>query len=565
MRPDRVRPGVPAPAQWARSDTRRLLAVTAAAFVLFTYGLGVGTLWDQDEPRYAEVAQGVLQSRELFTLRLEGQPWFVHPPLFMWLQAATAGLFGLTEFTARFWSAASGAGIVAVTFLLGRLLGGSATGALAAVITATTLQVLAQSRLAVFDPTLLVFMLAAFYMYMVAYVGGGPNESSPARSAATRRSATRRAHLWAWAWAGLATATKGPIGLALPAMVVVALWAVRREWTRWREIPWIAPFVFAVLGLPWYVIETVRYGAAFLKVAVGYYLFRRFFGVVENQPGPWWYYAPVLLLGTFPWTAFIPSTISWMIATRRELLSQVVLLWCGLTVGFYTLAGTKLPNYVLPVYPVLAIGIAHTWRTLLAADRDATRLRRMTVALLPIPSAIFIAAVVAYGRLKYPAESAWVWIPVAAFVAVFAAGPIIALALIALRRQALAVAAIAAACALAVPILVHYTIPAVERQRPIPRLARYVRGQMRAGDGLAAIRMEQAQSLRYYSGQRVIWVDGRDDLTAAVCSHDRVFVVVSVADDEAWVATSLAQSQRLQEDAGLRVRVVERSAACTGG
>jgi 4-amino-4-deoxy-L-arabinose transferase-like glycosyltransferase len=386
-------------------------------------------------------------------------------------------------------------------------------------------------------------MLAAFYVYLVAYIGGGPG-SDPRRM--------RRAHLWAWAWAGLATATKGPIGLALPAMVVVALWVVRRDWTRWREIPWVAPLVFAILGLPWYLIETVRHGA-------------EFFGVVEDQPGPVWYYAPVLLLGTFPWTAFVPSTAAWMVASRRELLSQVVLLWCGITVAFYTAAGTKLPNYVLPVYPVLAIGIAHTWRVLIAADRGAARLRRLVAWLLPVPSAIFIAAVIIYGLVMYPEQSGAVWVPIAAFVAVLAAGPLVAWVLMARRRDALAAAAIASACVLAVPILVHYTLPAVERQRPIPRIARYLRGQMGPADGLAAIRMERTPSLRYYSGRRVIWVDGRDDLAAAVCSHDRVFVVVSVADDDAWVAVSLTESQRVQEDAGLRVRVVERRAACAGG
>jgi 4-amino-4-deoxy-L-arabinose transferase-like glycosyltransferase len=544
------RSAAPAPARWDRVDARRLIAVTVFAFVLFTYGLGVGTLWDQDEPRYAEVARGVLESGELFTLRLEGQPWFVHPPLFMWLQAAAARVLGWTEFATRFWSAASGAGIVAVTYLLGRLLDGGGTAVVAAVITATTLQVLGQSRLAVFDPTLLVFMLAAFYMYLVAYAGS-PDAAS-----------ARRAQVWAWAWAGLAMATKGPIGLALPAMVVVALWVVRREWTRWREIPATALLAFLALGLPWYVVETVRYGGAFLKVAVGYYLFNRFFGVVENQPGPWWYYAPVLLLGTFPWTAFVPSTVTWLTATRHTLLSQVVLLWCGLTVAFYSIAGTKLPNYVLPVYPLLAIGIAHTWRALLDGSRAP---RRLIAWLLPIPSAIFIAAVVVYGRLKYPVEAGALWTPIAAFVAVFASGPLVASALMALRRHAHAVAAIAAAVALAVPVLVHYTLPAVERQRPIPRLARYVRDQMRPGDALAAIRMEQAQSLRYYSGQRVIWVGGRDDLVAAVCSHPRVFVVAAVGDDDAWVAPSLAASRLVQDDAGLRVRVVERGAVCAGG
>jgi 4-amino-4-deoxy-L-arabinose transferase-like glycosyltransferase len=112
-----------------------------AALLLFVYGLGVGTLWDQDEPKYTQVAREILQTRDLFTLHLDGQPWFVHPPLFMWLQAATGALFGFTELTARIWTALSSVGIVAVTFLLGRLLYDSTTGALAAAIAATTLHV----------------------------------------------------------------------------------------------------------------------------------------------------------------------------------------------------------------------------------------------------------------------------------------------------------------------------------------------------------------------------------------------------------------------------------------
>ncbi|MGH7754625.1 MAG: ArnT family glycosyltransferase, partial [Gemmatimonadales bacterium] len=314
---------------WQMSDTRRLLLVTLAALALFTYGLGVGTLWDQDEPKYVQVAREILETGDLFTLRLDGQPWFVHPPLFMWLQAITGILIGFTEFAARIWSAISGAAIVAATFLLARLLYGSTTAMLAAAIVATSFQVLGQSRLAVFDPTLVAFMLLALYMYLVAY---------------TTRS--RSAHLWAWMWAGWATATKGPIGVLLPAMAIVGLWVVRREWRRWQEIPWQGPLIFAAVGLPWYIVETVRHGEVFLRDAVGYYLFNRFFGVVENQPGAWWYYVPVLLLGAFPWTACIPSTAAWLLRRRSELASQVILLWCGVTIVFYSVAGTKLPNYV---------------------------------------------------------------------------------------------------------------------------------------------------------------------------------------------------------------------------
>ncbi len=533
---------------WAAPDTRRLLAVTLAALILFTYGLGASTLWDQDEPKYLEVSREILTSGDLFTLRIDGIPWFVHPPLFMWLQALTGQLFGFTEFTARIWSAISGAGIVAMTFLLGRLFYGSATGLLAGAITATTLHMLIQSRLAVFDPTLLLFMLLALYMYVVGYTTG-----------------SRRASLWAWAWAGLATMSKGPIGLLLPAMVVVALWVVRREWGRWREIPLLGPVIYVAIGLPWYIVETVRHGGVFLRTAVGYYLFNRFFGVVENQPGPWWFYGPVLLLGTFPWTAFVPPAIAWLLRRRRELGSQVVLLWCGITVAFYSLAGTKLANYVLPVYPVLAIGIARLWVDLLEDAPESRRLRRWAMVLLPLLLALFIVGLAMLGLTKFPAQMAALQRPLLVVAAIFVAGPLVALGFLLARRPGRALAALLLTMVIAIPVLVHDTLPAVEQFRPIPRIARRLRAEMQPGDVLAAVRMSVVSSLRFYSGHRVVWVETGNDLILTLCRPARVFLVVPADQDETWVRAVLPAGVRLQgEDGGYRILLKDSAVSCPG-
>ncbi len=530
-----------------RSDTRRLLLVTVAALVLFTYGLGVGALWDHDETTYTQVAREMLQRRDLFSLQVGGQPWFDKPPLFMWLQALTGHFFGFTEFTARIWSALFGAVAVAATFLLARLLYGSKAAVLAAAFLATTMQFLVSSRIAVLDPTLLAFMLLALYMYLVAYTTG-----------------SRRAHLWAWVWAGWATATKGPIGLLLPAVVIGALWIVRREWGRWREVPLWGPVLFAAIGLPWYVVETVRHGTVFLQTAVGHYLVGRFFGVVDNQPGPLWYYVPVLLAGGFPWTAFFPSAISYHLRRRHELGSQVIFLWIGVTLAFFSVAGTKVVNYVLPVYPLFAIGIARLWADALdGASREAWRLLRAAFGFILVGTAIFVAVTAVVGLVRYSAEVEALRAQLLIAAGVLAIGPVVALLAYWARRPVVALATLMLTPVAAMPVLVHHTLPALEQQRALPRIARSLRDLTRPGDTLAAVRMGETASLIYYSERPVIWVGAADQLGRALCRHDRLFLVVPDDEYQAWVAARLPSGVREHaQDGGYRILFKDGPTPC---
>jgi len=530
------------PARSAAAEYRWLIAVTLAALLLFGYGLGAGSLWDQDEPKYAGVSREILETGDPITLHSNGRPWFVHPPLFFWLQALTGWAFGFTEATVRIWSAISGAGAVAVTFLLARLFYGPATGVLAAAILATTFQFLVQSRLGVFDPTLVLFMVLALYMYLVSYTSG-----------------SSRAAVWAWVWAGLATLTKGPIGLLLPAMAVVGLWFVRRDRSAWRRTPLVGPALFCLIGLSWYLIEALRHGEPFLRSAVGYYLFNRFFGVVENQPGPWWFYVPVLIVGAFPWTAFLPAAVVYHTRRRRELGSQVILLWSGITLLFYSLAGTKLPNYVLPVYPLLAIGIARLW------EESPTGLMRTATGLLAATAAAFVAAIALHGWTKFPSEMLELRGPLAAAAAVFAAGPLLAAGLMLIRRRLPALAALLLTPVVAVPVLVHLTLPAMERYRPLPRIARAITGAAHPSDAVAAVEMNMSASLGFYTGRRIVWIESPGDLAQAICDHRRLFVVVPPHQPSWWTPASLPAGARLQgEDGGYRIFLKEGPGPCSG-
>lgn len=530
------------------AEIPHLLIVLLGALLIFTYGLGAGDLWEHDEATYTEAAREMLRTRDPLTMHVNQRPWFDKPPLFMWLQALTGSVFGFTTFVARIWSAIFGTVAVAATFLIGRLLHGPRTGLLAAAILATTMQFIVSARLAILDPILLAFMLLAFYMYLVVYHTG-----------------SRRAHLWAWVWAGMASFAKGPIGLALPAMAVVLLWAVRREWWRWRQIPVWGPVLFAAIGLSWYGIEAVRHGGDFLRITVGQYMIGRVVGVIDNQPGPPWFYIPVLLAGGVPWAAFFAPAVVYALRHRRDLGSLVMLVWVGVPLAFFSFAGTKTVNYILPVYPFLAIGIARLWCGALDGAREEGRLVRWAFGLMFVWMAAALTVAAAVGLVRYPLEVEALRVPLFIITGALALGPLVSLAAYALRRPMLALASVMLTPVVAMPVLVHHTLPAVEAQRALPRIARTVNVLTRPGDHVAAVRMPEIASLIYYGERPVEEIRDPNQLDKVVCLHARLALVTPEDQYLEWVAARLPRGvQEHGRDGGYRILFKSGPTRCEG-
>jgi 4-amino-4-deoxy-L-arabinose transferase-like glycosyltransferase len=166
--------------------------------------------------------------------------------------------------------------------------------------------------------------------------------------------------------AGLATLAKGPLGLLLPALVLAGHLAVTREWRFLREL--VAPraiAAFLVVAAPWHAAILLDQGRHFLDVFVLNHNVERFTSTVHNHPGPIWYYLPLLLAGLFPWSGLsVPALFR--IDPRASHRDLFVLLWLVLPLVFFSLAGSKLPGYILPGVPPLAILMGR------AADRMIT-------------------------------------------------------------------------------------------------------------------------------------------------------------------------------------------------
>ena len=472
------------------------------------YHLGAGSLWDQDEAKYAEIAQEIVQTGDPITLRSNGQPWYVHPPFYMWLVAGTGRLLGFNEFSVRIWSALGSLLALYATVLLGGALFEPRVGLLAGAALGVTLQYLFQSRLAVFDTVLLAWMLLAFFAFYSAY-----------------RRGRRADYVRFFLFAGLGTLTKGPIGLVLPGLVAAAFITLRRAWSRWREVPWAAGgAVYAAVGLSWYGLQTALHGQAFVSSVFGTYTLGRFFGVVENQANPWWLYFPVVFLGAFPWTSFWPAAAGFHWARRAADGSLIVMLWCVITFVFYSLAGTKLPNYILPIYPFAAIGVAAPWLAALERRQIGRALSISLVLLVLLVAALFLA-VAGYLGGTYPAQYR-----AGAHALALPAGGLLAgvgiVLLLAARGQVMA--AFVALC-LTVAVLwlgiVQGLLPLVEAQKPMKPLALAIRSQLAPGDRIIGYRMNVHASLPFYTAREVEWVDTPQALRAAVCAPGRVFLV----------------------------------------
>jgi 4-amino-4-deoxy-L-arabinose transferase-like glycosyltransferase len=503
-------------AQGSRAWERAWIGVIllGAAF-LSLYRLGAGSLWDQDETKYAQVAVEMLQTGDPITLHVNGTPWYVHPPFYFWLVAATGRVLGFNEFTVRVWSALFSVLAVYATILLGRILFGRRAGLLAGAILAVTLQFLVQSRLAVFDTVLLAWMLLAVYNFFRGYQEG-----------------RRSGYLWFSLFAALATLTKGPIGLVLPSLVILPFVAIRRTWDRLREVPWAAGIaLYAVVGLSWYALETWLHGSAFVRPVFGYYTFGRFFGVVEDQAGPLYYYVPFLLLGAFPWTAFWPAAIAFHWRRLEGDGSLFVLLWCGITFVFYSVAGTKLPNYVLPIYPFAAVAVAAAWDAALEGAEHGRGIDLSFGLLLVLIVALY-TGIGGYLLHSFPDPYRAVGHLLLVPAGVLVAGALLALLFAARRRMFMAIVTLCVAMALTWTSILTRILPVVETYKPMKPLALAIKQELRPDDRIVGYRMSVQSSLIYYTDHHVDWVGDPGTLERMVCAPGRVFLVIMRPDLE---------------------------------
>lgn len=330
---------------------RDLILVTVLCGIFFTFMLGNRPLSVPDEGRYVEIPREMTVSGDYLTPRLDGVKYFEKPVLFYWLEAFSIKLFGLNEFTLRLWPAVLALlGCLAVSVAGARLFGRS-TGLLAAAILATSLLYYALSRAIILDMPVSVLLSVALLSFLVG------THKTPGLK--------RRLYLWGfYAFSALAVLCKGLIGIVIPGMVVGAWIILLGEWRILKTLYLPSGLaVFLLIAAPWHILVG-RANPGFFNFYFIHEHFQRYLTKVHGRYQPIWFFIPILLLGLFPWSAFLVQAINHSIPSswreRHEHRDALFLmLWAGLIFIFFSASDSKLIPYILPVFPPLALLIGH--------------------------------------------------------------------------------------------------------------------------------------------------------------------------------------------------------------
>ena len=463
----------------------QLAIVVAVCAFLFFYGLGSFGLVGADEPRYAQIAREMLARHDWVTPVLNGVPWIEKPILYYWGAMISFKIFGVSDWAARVPTAVMATAMVFVAyFFMRRFRPGSQLDT--ALILASMAGILGFARAASTDMPLTAMLTIAMLSWYAWFE-------------------TRRNLFLAgcYVFLALATLAKGPIAPFLAGLIILAFIILRREWTLIRLTLWLPGLLlYLAVALPWFVLVQ-RANPQFARVFIYEHNLARYGTNMFQHKQPFWYFIPVLLLAVMPW---LVMTIAAVVRAIRESLSTrssfelFFGLWAILPVIFFSFSQSKLPGYILPAIPAIAVLTAeYIWRRVNESDEPPlwiSFLHSLTAAALlslALLSAYFIA------RAKIP--------PTAIFIAIFVGVAAFAGILVALYAKGLRTIRFAtlAPVVLALAFILKMVAPFIDQKNSERRVATIVAAFVHADAPVAVayVPRQIEYGLNFYRNQPI--------------------------------------------------------------
>lgn len=406
----------PAAKEW-RYAIASILAASAFAFFFGSGGLG---FLGPDEPRYAEVAREMFVGGDYISTHLCGCLWFEKPVLLYWMSALGYRLFGVNELAARLPSALAAISTVALLFYVLRRFASQRIAVSSALVLATSGIFIAYARVATPDMLLTAAMTAALLAgFLVTKTTGR-----------TRLLCT----VLAFFFMGLGMLAKGLVGIVLVLAILVIYLVVANQLSsvRWRDL-FVGFVVFVATAGTWYVPVIMRHGSVFIYEFFIRHHFQRFTSNEFGHPQPVYFFLIVAIAGAAPWTFFLIPSVTRLRSLKprsngRDSLLTLAWIWVAVPLIFFSLSESKLPGYILPASPALAVilGIEverfltrdrarslviAAWMTALALagicigfviylQRESVSMGQWRVLLVGLPFAAALIAIVALGMKK---------------------------------------------------------------------------------------------------------------------------------------------------------------------
>ncbi|MBK8570791.1 MAG: glycosyltransferase family 39 protein [Nitrosomonadales bacterium] len=476
-----------------------------------------------DEGRYAEIPREMVASGDWVTPRLNGLKYFEKPPLQYWATAATYTLLGEHHWTSRLWPALTGfAGLLLVWFAGVRLFGREA-GQYAALILGSNLLYAVIGHINTLDMGVTFFLTLG----IVGLLLGQQAEAD---------THTRRNWLYcAWIALGLAVLSKGLIGLVLPAAALVIYSILQRDLTPWKRLNLVAGLLlFLLVTAPWFIL-VMKANPEFFQRFFIYEHYTRFSTKDLGRYQPWYYFIPILLAGMLPWTILMFDTLrrTWKNTTYIGTAfnpERFLLIWVVFIYVFFSVSGSKLPSYLLPMFPALALLMGKR----LAEIRERTLLWQLApILLVPLATLGFapFTAQLAETPLKIEMYSDYaIWAVVAALVYLF--GLISAMMLLVRRKKSLAVLVVALSTLIGAQIILsgHNT---VARWRSAYHIAESIRPYVKPDIPLYSVGTYD-QTLPFYLKRTFTLVDYQNEMAFGIMQEPQRWIPDTASFTKIW-------------------------------
>jgi 4-amino-4-deoxy-L-arabinose transferase-like glycosyltransferase len=401
--------------------------------ILWMYVLGVRTLVPPDEGRYAEMAREMFTSGDWITTRLNGIKYFEKPPLQTWMNALSFTLFGLGDWQARLWTGLCGLGGVLLTAYTGHKVFNQRVGFYAALVLGSCFYWVACGQIDSLDMGLSGMMTISLCALLVAQRDG---------AGALER---RNWMLACWAGMALAVLSKGLIGLMLPGGVLVLYTLITRDWKLWTRLHLaLGLLLFFAIAAPWFVLVGLKNPEqpSFFFIHEHW---DRFFLKEHHREQAWYIFFVLTAVGMVPWLGVLGQSLALGVKREESLFRPrlMLLVWAVFILLFFTKSNSKLPGYILPIFPALALLVANY------LEVGSRRSRMLNAALLSLVGALLLATVPFMKKLSGHAGEAVLyqayqpWVLAAGFVAL--AGGALAMLYASQRQRDLTVLVLAIA------------------------------------------------------------------------------------------------------------------------
>jgi hypothetical protein len=319
---------------------------------------------DRDESRFAQATKQMLETRDFVDINLGSGPRYEKPVGIYWLQAASTALLGGgvrdAIWTYRVPSLLGALASVAATFWLARAIAGVEAAFYAGLILGLSVLLMSEAKIAKTDAVLLATTTVAQAIILRTYLSTRTAASAAAPSAALIYGG--------WAAFGLGVLIKGPVIalVCVASLIAIIVWDRDSRWlARLRPLSGLA--IAIAIVLPWAIAIGIASHGLFYQKSLGGDFASKLMGEQEAHGAPPGYYTALVSITFWPGTLLLIPGLVYAFARRQEAAIRYLLCWAATTWLMFEFAPTKLPHYVLPAYPALAILCAQ-W---LVADAGA--------------------------------------------------------------------------------------------------------------------------------------------------------------------------------------------------